>query len=194
MRVAVDIDGTLSKTFEKYGEELAKRGFDVSGGPAEEFVRWETSMLYPKIPIEQVLAMYADNWASMRSSYELYPGADVVLQLVDYELCAVTNRRVFQEEEEGCLVTKQWLASNNIPIKQVIHTSDKALVCAQEEFSVLIEDSANNAVPVAQTGTHVLLFDHVYNRHVEHPNITRFTHWLEVPRLLARLAQSANRG
>lgn len=190
MRVAVDIDGVLSRTFEKYGEELSKRGYDTSG-QAEEFVQWETSMLYPKVPATTTLAMYEDNWASMRSSYELYPGADIVLQLIEHDLEALTNRRVFSEGEV-CAVTKQWFVTHGIPISRIIHTSDKAAVMQEEGFDVLIEDSPRNAVPVAETGAHVLLFDQVYNRHVQHPNVTRFTHWIEVPALLRRLAQRAD--
>lgn len=191
MRVAIDIDGVLSKTFERYGEELAKRGFDVSGGPAEEFVEWETSMLYPNVSIDEVLEMYEGIWRDMRSSYELYPGADIILQLIDYDLEALTNRRVFSEGEV-CEVTKEWFSTHGIPISKIIHTSDKAAVVREAGFDVLIEDSPRNAVPVAETGAQVLLFDHVYNRHVVHPNVTRFTHWLEVPLLLRRLAQRAD--
>lgn len=191
MRVAVDIDGVLSQTFEKYGEELAKRGFDVSGGPTDEFVKWETSMLYPNVSIGEVLKMYETIWRDMRSSYELYPGADIVLQLLDYDLEALTNRRVFSEGEV-CEVTKQWFVKHGIPISTIIHTSDKAAAMQEEGFDVIIEDSPRNAVPVARMGAQVLLFDRVYNRHVQHPNVTRFTHWIEVPALLRRLAKRAD--
>ena len=194
MRVAVDIDGTLSKTFECYGEELAKRGFDVSGGPAQEFVFWETDMLYPNVPADTALRMYEDNWRSMRSSYEVYPGADWIVQLLlEHELVALTNRRVFGDEAV-CSVTQEWLDKHGFAVSTLIHTSDKASECVKQGFEVLIEDSPRNAYPVADAGVVVLLHDQVYNRHVEHANVIRFTHWLEVPALLRRVAQRSDRG
>lgn len=187
MKIAVDIDGTLSKTFEKYGELARKNGYDTSGGPADSFEYWETDMLYPNVPIEDMMRLYEAKWEEMRSSYELYPAADIILHLLDYDLSAVTNRRVF-EDQDVCSVTASWLKEHDIPISTVHHVSDKASVCSELGFSVLIEDSPKNALPVAQAGTHVLLFDKVYNRHVpEHPNITRFSHWIEVPALLRRI-------
>ena len=188
MKVAVDIDGVLSQTFKKYGEELKKRGFDVSGGPAKQFVDWETSMLYPNVSIKDCWLMYESNWSVMRSSYEVFSGAAFILHLLNHELEAVTNRPVFSDEDV-CSVTRNWLVSNGFPDMPIHHVTDKAAFCQRKGFDVLIEDSPRNAIPVAESGIEVLLFDHVYNRHVHHSLVTRFTHWLEVPVLLRRLLE-----
>jgi uncharacterized HAD superfamily protein len=186
MKIAVDIDGVLSQTFKKYGEELAKRGFDVSGGPADEFVDWETSMLFPHVSQDDSWSMYVSNWEYMRSSYEVFSGAAVILHLLDHELAAVTNREVFSDEDV-CSVTRDWLSDNGFPDMPIYHVADKASFCKNNGFDLLIEDSPRNAFPVAEAGIPVLLFDHVYNRHVSHSLVTRFTHWLEVPVLLDRI-------
>ena len=186
MKVAVDIDGTISQTFEKYGELLREAGYDTSG-IASKPTHWETDFLYPKVPTDTVMQFYKDNWRGMRSSYDVYPGAPVVLHVLAYELVGVTNREVFEQGADGCSVTKQWLREQAIPLQEVVHTSDKPATIAEDGFDVLIEDSVKNAVPVAEQGTPVLLFDQPYNWHLSHKNVIRFSHWAEVPLLLKRL-------
>lgn len=192
MKIAIDIDGTLAKTFERYGEEAQKRGYDTSGQkPSSD--ESEVSILFPNAPVDDIIAMYENNWKDMRTNYELYPGADIIPHLLEYELIGLTNRRIF-EDTDHCTATQEWLRKHDIPLKKVIHTSNKALACQEHEFVVLIEDAVHNARAVAQAGVHVLLHDQPYNQHVEHENITRFTHWIEVPQLLRRATKRGDSG
>jgi uncharacterized HAD superfamily protein len=57
---------------------------------------------------------------------------------------------------------------------------------AQElQLDAFCEDDDLIARSLAEAGVRVLLFDHPWNREVEHPLITRVTGWSEVPDLLA---------
>ncbi|MFT4249955.1 MAG: 5' nucleotidase, NT5C type [Candidatus Woesearchaeota archaeon] len=184
MRVAVDIDGVLSKTFEQFFKEMLRRGVS-----RDELVFSSSQQVTAPFPDEvdgDIRSMYEREFSSLRVSYEPVEGSRVITNVLGEELIAVTNRKLFGQESV-CLHTQEWLAKNSFPISEVIHTQDKASVLSEQGFDVLIEDFGKNALAVANQGIAVLLLDTYYNRYVSHPLITRFSHWLEVPLLLKRL-------
>lgn len=178
MRLGVDIDGVLSKTFESYVVGMRSLGHDVS---AEDFV-YEVG--FPGIPREVLMSWYLPQKMELRRSYERYPGARAVLHLLAMDVVFITNRPT---EEHPCPATLDWLKAHDILIGEVVHTRDKAVECARLSVGALIEDAPHNALAVADAGIPVLLHDQPYNRHVSHPLVTRFSHWGEVPRLLRRM-------
>lgn len=84
--------------------------------------------------------------------------------------------------------TKTFLSGNHAfsKIWNTKHLGDKSkLKYAKEEgwtperVRCVIEDSPTTALEFAEAGYRVLLFDYAYNRHIEHPNITRVGGWAE---------------
>lgn len=188
MKVGVDIDGTLSQTFEYFVQQLERRGYDV-GEPDLDHYSWGHGHAdFGEVPAEEFDTIYEKNMHDWRRSYEVYPGAWFVLTHLDDEIVAVTNRRVL-DGEGGCPHTEHWVEQRGFPLERIHHTSDKAVTCEQHDIDVLIEDTVFNARDVAQSGVPVLLFDKKYNRGFSHDNVTRFSHWIEVPLLLERLRE-----
>ncbi len=180
MRIGLDLDGTLAQMWERMTRELQEAGHPVE---YEQF--YPQAGYAPVLTAEETRRFYADHRSLLRRSYDIYPGVRAVLDLLsDNEFVAVTTRVT---EEEPCPDTVFWIGKHALPIPQVVHSADKAASCRKEGVDVLIEDTAEEALKVAEAGVPVFLFDKHYNRHVDHPLVTRFTHWVEVPRMVRQM-------
>jgi len=61
----------------------------------------------------------------------------------------------------------------------------KTRLALELRLEVFCEDDDLISHSLAEAGVRVLLFDHPWNREVEHPRVTRVNGWSEVPDLLA---------
>ncbi len=169
MRVGIDIDGTVTQTFELW-EELVP-AFD------RKYLNSESATVAP----EMVREWYAAHQKVLRRLYQPYPGTIAILHLLDNPRF-ITGRNT---QHEVCPATVLWLHRHGLSHISLTHTTDK--VFAGRDVDVFIEDNPDHAQALAHAGKPVLLKDQPYNQDVEHENIIRFTHWLEVPRLLKKL-------
>lgn len=188
MKIGIDIDGTLTKTFEKWAEELRKEGFNVSykDFTEDEFL---SNLGGKTIKEEDVKIWYLQNRGRMRQEYSLYPGVRIILSLLaEHELYAITSRDAWEEKPDPS--TQEWADKNKFPFKKIFYTTDKAGKCRELGVQVMIEDYVTQARRIAQKGIPVLLFDKHYNKGPENPLITRFSHWAEVPKLLKKVQRS----
>jgi len=81
--------------------------------------------------------------------------------------------------------TAKWLETNGIPYDEIIFASDKVAVAAEHGIGHFLEDTPEQALALAEAGVEVFLFDHPWNRLLEHPRVRRVAGWSE---LIARLA------
>jgi uncharacterized HAD superfamily protein len=181
MKIAIDVDGTICQTFERWQELCGKEGLHFE--PSELKVH-ESGKLHSigGIPYDDILDIIKTD-DELALSYEPYSGVALILALLqDHALFIVTARGDF---EPGLVQsTYHWLERHRIPHKEAHFTPRKLERCKELGVDLVIEDDATWAVSLAEAGTKVLLFDKPYNQEVSHPNIVRFTHWGEVPRLL----------
>lgn len=178
MKIGIDIDGTLSKTFEKYLAELNKQGYDVS------FDDWTT---YHYLKDEETTKALQDWYQSkrqeLRRSYDIREGARAIINyFADAQITYITARLT---EDPSCQATIDWLKRHNIA-HPVIHSEEKVGEAEDLGLDIFIEDAPHTALAIANVGIPVLLYDMPWNKDIEHPLIFRFTHWLEVPMLIRR--------
>ena len=177
MRLGIDIDDTITYTYPEWTLELRRRGYDVTDAD------WHPGNGFRGVSLGAVRDMYVEKREEFRRNYSVVEGAPAVINLLGHELIAMTGRLT---DEDVCPHTVYWLRKHNIPISKIIHTQDKAAACKEHDIDLLIEDDPRYALPVLEAGIPVLLRNHHYNESLEHPLVTRFSHWLEVPLLLKR--------
>ena len=101
----------------------------------------------------------------------------------------ITHRLLFNGlHESSAADTAVWLDQHDIPYRDLCFIGDKAMVGAD----VYIDDSPHNIVNLREAGRTAVVFDQLYNRHLDGPRVTS---WLEVePLVLERLNGDAGRG
>jgi uncharacterized HAD superfamily protein len=110
------------------------------------------------------------------SELETVPGAVEALRLLEdeYRIVLVTSRHPDIVEK-----TRDWLRLKDIPHDELIFNDSKHLT--GHDFDYFIEDNAEMALSLAESGTLTLLFDYPWNRSIaEHPNIVRVQGWEEI--------------
>jgi uncharacterized HAD superfamily protein len=91
-----------------------------------------------------------------------------------YRLILVTSRNPQLVEK-----TEDWLKLKNIPHDSLIFKKEKHQT--EHKFDFFVEDNADFAVPLAETGTCTFLFDYPWNRSLpSHPNIIRVSGWSDI--------------
>ncbi len=168
MKVGIDLDGTLAQSFELW-EQLHP----------EFEIRHLVNDMWAKPEVQD---WYNEHHKTIRHLYKPYPGARAVLEFIDNPIVLTARPTT----HDICPATALWLEKRGINL-EIIHEVKKDLACKEHDITVHIEDSPAHALEVARVGIPVLLKDQPYNQDVEHENIIRFTHWLEVPRLLKKL-------
>ncbi len=180
MKVGLDIDGTLTKTFELFIKELRELGFLLSDTPEHKGTSYSDYTL-GCIPSEYYRRWYAENFLRLRRLYAIQPGVQDALQNSPHTFVAVTNRCTING---SCPSTLSWIQEHSLPISQVFFTQNKVAVCKQQCIDIFVEDTVHNALALAKEGIPVLLINAYYNQNVSHPFIKRFFSWQEIPSLI----------
>ena len=107
---------------------------------------------------------------------DVVPGAIEALIALSqrYRIILVTSRHPQLVEK-----TKDWLKLKNIPHNLLIFEKDKHQT--EHNFDFFIEDNADSATSLAETGIRTFLFNYPWNRSIPtHSNITRVSGWGDV--------------
>ena len=114
-----------------------------------------------------------------------YPGvAETLWRLSDAGVWirVITHRLLFNGlHEPSAADTAVWLDQHDIPYRDLCFIGDKATVGAD----LYIDDSPHNIIALREAGRTALVFDQLYNRHLDGPRVRS---WAEVePIVLTRL-------
>jgi uncharacterized HAD superfamily protein len=172
MKIGIDIDGTITDNFNLIKElacEYFKKDekeinswdwdfgkvFNVSKLEAQKFWDINEKKIYtlpgPKPFAQQTIAAIAEK----------------------HEIIYVTARSITYRED-----TEKWLQHHNIHFNRLIMAEDKMQICVDEKISIMIDDSPEY-ISIADY-INLIMFDYPYNRHVNHPKISRVTNWNEI--------------
>jgi len=125
---------------------------------------------------EQELRVLEDFREVTCEELDVVPGAIEALTALNrrYRIILVTSRHPQLIEK-----TKDWLRLKNIPHDLLIFEKDKHQT--EHNFDFFIEDNADFAIALAETGVRTFLFDYPWNRNIPTPpNVTRVSGWGEV--------------
>ena len=179
LRIAVDIDDTITETFEYMMpyvaefyhvelEYLKKNNISTSSLTDDmrekqaEFMNtyFESALL--NVPIKEGAVFYLKK-----------------LKALGHKIFIVTARC-----ENMCRgayeKTKEFLEQNQIPFDELINDYEKAKVCKEKKIDILIDDSVYNCEMVQNEGIPVLLFDCKSNENETVEEIPRVYNWEEI--------------
>ena len=170
--LGVDIDNVVSLSDPAIRESLR----DLFGIRLEQEQINDYSYRKCGLSEEQELKLLETFYETICGQLDVLPGAVEALNTLKqkYRIIIVTSRnpRVLDK-------TKDWLRLKNIPHDSLIFNKEKHRT--EHKFDFFVEDSAEFAFDLAETGTRTFLFDYPWNRSLpSHPNITRVSRWGEV--------------
>ena len=189
MNIGIDIDDTISETFEillpysqKYTIEDLKRESNI------DINKNLSNHLY----VEKV-----NNWNDIETKnfWEKYYGtilrevkikkfaSETINRLKEkgHKIYLITARsKVFNSNTEQ--ITKKWLIDNNVEYdKLIINASDKLKIIKENNIDLFIDDSYTNCKEVSENiNTHVYMMTSMINRNFKDEKIKRVYSWPEI--------------
>lgn len=191
MNIGIDIDDTLSNSFElefpwaqKFDIEVLGNTGDVKNyGKIEDHNYIET--MYSHWTEEQTNLFWEKYF--MKAISEAMPKAyasEVIqkLQKEGNKIIIITSRfEVIKNETIVEDTSRKWLEKNNIPYdKFILNAQDKLKVAMEEKVNLFIDDSIDHCKKIQTGGIKTLLYTSVMNQGVEVPNLERVYSWLHV--------------
>lgn len=185
MRIGLDIDDTISKTWEvllpSFLEHyhLKVEGLNKDASHYSEFLGIEKDEYY-KFMLE--------NFSTLVSKAEVKPNCKEVLKRLKEKgneiiLITVRDEKMFKDPEKN---TEEWLKRMQIPYDKLFcGVRDKFEICKNENIDVFIDDSIENCIAVSKLGITVFLMDSVVNQ--RGVNFKRVFDWLEIEKSLQEL-------
>lgn len=184
MNIGIDIDNTIGNTFEAIIAYYAHNGHSVA--PQDLILEEGWVKELRGVATEQDINNLFHESKEFLEHIDPYPAVRAILTLSrHHHLHLITARP--KDGSVSRQATYAWLKKHNIVVDSVTHTENKPDIIRKLEIDVMIEDSPYEVGRLVDSNIPILLLDHPYNHDIQHPNVTRFTHWLEVPTLIKRL-------
>lgn len=185
MRVGIDIDDTISNTFEvgmRYAETFTKNecnrvytDIDTRLGNIKSHRHWQEIFEWNR---EEEIKFFEKYYEKIIREVELKEEVyDVINQLyLQNEITFITAR--FETPEINIKeITENWLNENKIPFHKLYLGRKKSEVCKENQIDIFIDDSYENCKSVQEVGTKAYLIDHITNRNIEDKEVERVYGW-----------------
>lgn len=184
MNIGIDIDNTIGNTFEGIIAYYTRNGHHVTREDLILEQGWVKELR--GVATEKDINALFQTSKDFLEHIDPYPAARAILALSrHHHLHLITARPASAVvSRKG---TYEWLKKHQIIVDSVTHTNNKPDIIKKLEIDVMIEDSPYEVGRLVDSNVPILLLDQPYNKDIIHNNVTRFTHWLEVPRLIKRL-------
>lgn len=170
MRIGIDMDGVMVDTINHAAVEISKLlGYQITPDDVAH-------NLGEIEGIDEIFAKYGDEILCALNPMDNV--TDVLKELKkEHELYIISAR--FNQHYDASL---KWLDKHGICVDNVIFTEGKgkANICTGNGIELMVEDSARNAIEVADSGVKVLLLKTDYNRHINKDGIAFCENWIEI--------------
>lgn len=189
MKIGIDIDDTISSTFEiifpyaqKFDiEELGNKGNVQNYGKIENHHYIES--MYPHWKREELELFWTKYFKKAILEAETKPYAVEIIQKLQEEgneIFLVTSRyeeNNFETEKS----TKKWLTEHHIDTNHLLmNIQDKGKICKELQLDVLIDDSIHHCKSAQKVGTRAFLMTSIMNQGVEVPELERVYSWIQI--------------
>jgi len=185
MRIGIDIDDTITDTYEvifnyaqRYNVEELKKSAEINRGICtshhytafmHNWNKEETDNFWKKYYIEMIKKIKPKTFAR-----------DYIERLAkDNEIYFITAR--FECEGESISdLTKEWLERENIKYdKLIVNAEDKAEIAMKNAIDIFIDDSFDNCKSVSSKGIKTYIMDSRTNRNIDESkeNFSRVYSW-----------------
>ena len=191
MKIGIDIDDTISASFEELF--IRSQNFDIEvvgeeGNPSN----------YGKIDNHNYIETMYPHWSQeqIKTFWKKY-FMDVLTNANVKKECAQVIEKLKKEENEIILITsryeivegkkmvenatKQWLETHHILYdKLIMNSQDKSKVAVEENIDLLIDDSIVLCLSVAKKNIKTFLYTTVCNQGCEVLNLERVYSWPQI--------------
>ncbi len=185
MNIALDIDDTLTETFEHFLPFVAEY-FDADINDLRE-----KNISYSNLPPEwkpyeiPFYNAYCDKYAASTPFKPAAADAVATLRKQGHRIIIITGRTT-DFYTDPYQTTVEELANGGIVYDKLICTLDKANACITENISLLIDDLPSNCRAAASAGIPALLFTSKANKD-EETEFVRVADWAEALETIARI-------
>lgn len=164
MRIGIDIDDTISNTWESFIPDYEKL-FDIPAHKLEKSIPYYPSVK-EKYTKEEYFKLAIPVYQKCAPNAKLKDNVkEVIDKLYDlgHKVIFITDRSI--EYDDAYKVTKDYLDRHEIKYdKIIVKSGNKAKVCLDEKIDLFIDNSIKHCTSVAKTGVEVLMFETEYNK------------------------------
>lgn len=191
MNIGIDIDDTLSNSFEsvfadsqKFDiEELGNSGEVQNYGKIDNHNYIET--MYPHWTEEQTNSFWKKYFINMLTIATPKAGASEIIHKLKEEenrIIIITSRyEVVAGKNLVENYSKKWLEKNNIPYDEIIfNAQDKLEAAKRAEVQLFIDDSIQHCMRMQEGKIKSFLYTSIMNQGVNVPKLERVYSWLQV--------------
>lgn len=186
MNIGIDIDDTISNTFEtflpyikKFVEQDLKRELDLNLSSRTDYYniveKYGLSKKEAKIFWMQYYIPMLENVKPKQSAVEIInkiknSGNKIVL----------ITARIDDEIVDARAITEKWLTENKINYdKLIINSHNKLEIAQKENIEIFIDDSIRNCEMISSGNIKTYMFSTVNNDYYENENIEKVSSWSE---------------
>lgn len=193
MNIGIDIDDTISETFEtmlpyaqKYTLEELKREPKINMN--QDFLDHFYIVKMNGWQEQEAINFWSKYYGEIIQKVNIKKFASEVINKLKQEghkIYLITARwNMPNDNIQG--ITKQWLTENNIEYDElIINASDKLKVVKEKNINLFIDDSFTNCKSIAENSSaKVYMMTSKINGNLEHEKIKRVYSWTEVYSLI----------
>ena len=186
MNIGIDIDDTISNTFEtflpyikKFVEQDLKRKLDLNLSSRTDYYnimeKYDLSEEETRIFWEKYYILMLESVKTKASAVEIInkikeKGNRIIL----------ITARPDDESVDIKAITKRWLEENKINYdKLIINSHNKLEIAKQEKIDIFIDDSIRNCEMVSTENIKTYMFSTKNNEYYDNENIEKVTSWDE---------------
>lgn len=187
MNIGIDIDDTISNTFETFLPYMKKF-------VEQDLNRKLNLNLSSKVDYYNIIEKYGISYEEARKFWEDYyaliletvkpkkSSVEVINTLKEkgHKVILITAR--FDDEiVDAEAITKKWLEANNINYdKLIINSHDKLEIAKNEDIKLFIDDSIRNCEMISSGNIKTYMFLTENNKYYENENIEKVISWDEL--------------
>jgi len=164
MRIGIDIDDTITNSWEKLIPHYAKL-FSIEEDTLHKSRPYYNSVK-DKITIEEYYKMMLPMYDEIMPNVDIKPDVKEVidkLYSLGHTVTFITSRGI--DYTNAYQISKDFLDKHHIKYEKIITgCKDKAIACHDENIDLFIDDSVKHCRSVAKSGIETLLFETYYNK------------------------------
>lgn len=196
MKIGIDIDDTISCTFETIFPDSQKYDIDQLGntGTIQNYGKILNhnyiEAMYPHWTHEQLMQFWTLYFKKALVNASIKPYAAEVIQKLQEEgneIYIITSRHEEpnQETEKN---TSNWLKKHGITTKNLlINVQNKGKTAKELQLDLLIDDSIEHCQNAIKEGTKALLVTSCMNEGIDVPELERVFSWIQIYHICHRI-------
>lgn len=188
MIIGIDIDDTISKTFEysyPLSKEFTKNKFNRDSLNIEDLVvrnHWYLSAIN-NWNTEESNMFWDENYLKIVQNVEPKTDAkEIIKQLKnDGHKIVLVTARISYDSFDVYEETKKWLEVEDICYDSlIIDANEKDVIAKNEKIDLFIDDSFENCLAISKIGIKTFLMDSEINKGLVDENVPRVFSWNEI--------------